>query len=80
MCFKLIKMIAGFVLLLLLKFLFCVDFLFFKIWFVFIPVHLRWNIQVALFSVKSSFQVQWFSAGAWYLLLNSHLEILAGGG
>lgn len=74
MCSMLIKMIAGFVL------PFCVDFLFFKIWFAFIPVHLRWNIQVASFSVKSSFQVQWFSAGAWYLLLNSHLEILAVGG
>lgn len=50
---------CGVLLLLLLKFLFCVDFLLLRIWFVFIAMHLRWN--TLLFRLPcfllSSFQV-----------------------
>lgn len=50
---------CGVLLLLLLKFLFCVDFLLLRIWFVFIAMHLRWNtllLRLPCF-LLSSFQV-----------------------
>lgn len=58
----LMKMVVGFLLLLLLKFLFCVDFLFLKIWFAFIAMHLRWNTFLLTLPcfVLSSFQVNDF--------------------
>lgn len=49
----LIKMIAIFLLLLLLKILFCVGFSFFKIWLAFVPV--CQGIEVALFRVVFKF-------------------------